>query len=867
MSGRSKNKATVVRSGPPVSSVGASKMPEAGDCRFLKSEGPAAGLNNRWLVSGVCVFLAAIIWVVFGQTLRHEFVNYDDNFYVYENPEVARGLTLQGIIWAFTHVHSSNWHPLTWVSHMLDCQFYGLHAGGHHLTNILLHMATAILLFLVLRRMTGFLWRSAFVAAVFAIHPLRVESVAWVAERKDVLSGLFFMLTLWAYTRYAQGRSNVERRKSSAGSSSLAPDYFLVLFFFALGLLCKPMLVTLPLVLLLLDYWPLGRVAGGESRVTSGIKGKPSTLNCTPNTFGVQLSTLLLEKLPLLGLAVASSVVTIFAQHEAIQSFEKFSLPLRMGNALISYVAYLGQMFWPSGLAVLYPFPAGGVEGSRVVLSLVLLAGISTGVFILRRRPYFLIGWWWYLIMLAPVIGIVQVGVQARADRYTYLPQIGLYLLLTWAVADLCAGWRHHRVALGGLATVILVSLIFCARTQTSYWRNSESLWTHTLACTSGNYVAHNNLGRSFPQKKRMDEAIAQYQKALQINPDNADAHINLASALGQQGRVDEAIAHCQKALQINPHSAGAHKILGNALLQLGNVDEAIAQYQKALQINPDYPEAYNNLGIALLQKGNVAEAIAQYQKALQINPDYADAHVNLGNVLLQTGRVDEAIAHIQKALQIKPGYAGASYTLGNALLQKGNVDEAIAQYQKALQINPDYAEVYHNLGVALLQKGNVDEAIAQYQKALQIKPGYANAHINLGNALLQKGNVAEAIAQYQKALQIKPDSVNVLNNLARLLATYPDAHIRDGVQAVKYAGRACELTHYGVTPLVSTLAAAYAEAGRYDDAIAAAQKACALATAAGEQELLEKNQQLLILYRAHQPYYEAAGKFVPAAR
>ena len=592
-----------------------------------------ADLNNRWLIPGVCLFLAAMVWVVFGQTLHHEFVNYDDDLYVYENPTVARGLTLQGIVWAFTHVHCSNWHPLTWISHMLDCQFYGLSPGGHHLTNVLLHTATAILLFLVLRRMTGFLWRSAFVAAVFAIHPLRVESVAWVAERKDVLSGLFFMLTLWAYTRYvASGKWQVTRTVSTPSPATHHSSLFhgLVLLFYSLGLMSKPMLVTLPLVLLLLDYWPLRRFP------EFGVRSSELKNTLRPSTLNPQLSTLLLEKLPLLGLAAASCVVTIFAQRGTIQTFEQISLPLRLGNALMSCVAYLGQMFWPSGLAVLYPFTAGDIGISEVVLSLVLLAGISAGVFILRRRcPFLLTGWLWYLIMLAPVIGIVQVGAQARADRYTYLPQIGLYLMLTWGVAEGCAGWRHRRAMLGGLATVILAALIFCARAQTAYWRNSELLWTHTLACTSDNAIAHNNLGNALLKMDREDEAVAHFQTALEIQPAFAEAHNNLGNFLFQKGSVDEAMVHYQKALHINPDYAVAHYNLGNALIKKGRMDEAITQFQMALQINPDYAEAHNNFGYALIQKKSMNEAIAHFQKALQINPDYADARNNLSNALI----------------------------------------------------------------------------------------------------------------------------------------------------------------------------------------------------------------------------------------
>ena len=757
MSRRSKKKAPVVRLRAPVSA---------------ESESRVAGLNGRWTVPGVCLFLATIIWLVFGQTLGHEFVNYDDAVYVYENPEVAGGLTLHGMVWALTHVHAFNWHPLTWVSHMLDCQFYGLNPGGHHLTNVLLHTLTAILLFLVLRQMTGALWRSAFVAAIFAIHPLRVESVAWVAERKDVLSGLFFMLTLGAYVRYVSPKSRIEGRGSGAqGTPAFDPrhwtlDYYLVLGFFALGLMSKPMLVTLPLVLLLLDYWPL-------NRLQSDVATEPIF-----RLAGRRVPRrLVFEKLPLFGLAVASGVVTIFAQTGTIKSFEQIPLSLRMGNALESYVAYLGQMFWPSGLAVLYPFAARDAGVSGVVLSLVLLAGISAGAFILRRRPYLLTGWLWYLIMLVPVIGILQVGSQARADRYTYLPQIGLYLLLTWAAADLCGG-----------ATIILLALIFCARGQTAYWQNSKSLWTHTLACTTDNYLAHQYLGVTLFQKGKGDEAIVHFQKALELNPDCVDAH--------------------------------------------------------------------NSLGGALLQKGKEDEAITHFQKALELNPDYVDAHINLGNVLLQKGSVDEAITHFQKVLQVIPDFAEAHYNLGYALLQKGSVDEAITHFQKALQLKPDYAEAHNNLGGALLQKGDGDEAIAHFQKALQIKPDYAEAHYNLGSALFHQGNGNEAIAHYQKALEIKPDYAEARNNLAWILATCSQASLRNGNRAVELAQQANQLTGDGSPTVLGTLAAAYAEAGRFPEAVETARRALQLAGTQSNPALADNLRSQMKLYQAGLPFH-----------
>ncbi|MGD0746000.1 MAG: tetratricopeptide repeat protein, partial [Verrucomicrobiota bacterium] len=630
MSRRSKEEAAVVGSSETVLPAG--ERPGAADCCPPEPEGHRAGWPERWAIAGVCLLLAAITFAVFGQTVYHEFVNFDDNLYVYENAQVARGLTLKGIAQAFTHSGDDYWNPLTTTSHMLDCQLYGLNPGGHHLTNVLFDTAAVILLFLALRRMTGSLWRSAFVAAVFAIHPLRVESVAWVSERKDVLSGVFFMLTIGAYVRYA-------RRPWSPAR------YGLVLLLFALGLMSKPMLVTLPLVLLLLDYWPLKRLSQPGGRFVPW--------------------RLIVEKVPLLALSGAAGVATLSAQTTSLQSFEPISLPLRIGNALISYVTYLGQMFWPSDLAAFYPLMAGGVGVLKVVLSLAVLAGISTSVFVLRRhRPYLLTGWLWYLIMLVPVIGNVQMGGQARADHHTYLPQIGLYLMLTWAAAELCAGWRHRRMVLGGCATIILMALVFCGRAQTAYWRNSESLWTHALACTSDNSLAHNNLGL----------------------------------ALFQKGAVHEAIAHFQKALEIAPNYALAHNNLGIALVQMGSMDEAITHYLKALQIDPDSASAHNNLGTALVQKGSVDEAIAHFQKVLQITPDFAEAHINLGSALLQKGEVDEAIVQYQEAVQIKPDSSLAHHNLGNALLQKGAVDEAIVQYQEALEIKPDSVETHYNL-------------------------------------------------------------------------------------------------------------------------------------------------------------------------
>jgi tetratricopeptide (TPR) repeat protein len=748
--------------------------------------GRSAGWNERWTVCAVCLLLAAATWLVFGQTVHHEFVNFDDGAYVYQNPIVQKGVTVEGLRWALTYGEIGHWHPLTWLSHMLDCQLYGLNAGGHHLTNVLLHTATVVLLFLVLRQMTGFLWRSAFVAAVFAIHPLRAESVAWIAERKDVLSGLFFLLTIAAYVRYVRRPPSMIR-------------YGVVVAFFTLGLLSKNMLVTMPFVLLLLDYWPLGRLS--EPRV---------------------LSRRVAEKIPLLALAILSCVITALVP-EKMADTDRLSLALRMENAMTSYVIYLWQMVYPSGLACLYPNPANDLPLWEMLGSLGLLLAITGCAYAFRRaRPALAVGWLWYLGMMIPVIGIVQISYYAHADRYTYLPQIGLYVALTWLAADWCAGWRHRRLVLGAVSTVILVPLAFCARAQTAYWRNSESLWTHALACTSNNLIAHNNLGEALIQEGNPDAAIAQFQTALQIKPDYAVARYNL----------------------------------GNALYQKGKVDEAIAQYQQALQIRPDYVEAHNNLANVFIQQGKIDEAINQFQQALQIKPDRAEAHYNLGNALFQKGNLDEAIVQYQQALQTEPGHLAARSNLGYALLQKRSVDEAISQFRMVLQIEPDRAEAHYNLGYALLQKGSLDDAVARFQAALQIKPDYAEAHYNLATALIQKGNVDEAIVHYQRALQIKPDYPEAQNDLAWELATTPKASARNGAQAVTLAQRANQLTGGADLDIVGTLAAAYAEAGQFDDAVRSAQKAIDLARANGQQDQLAQLNGELKLYQAGLPFH-----------
>ncbi len=713
----------------------------------------------------ICVFLALLVAAVFGQTARFGFVNYDDPDYVSANPVVEKGLTLQGVVWAFSYGRIGHWHPLTWLSHMADCQAYGLWAGGHHLTNVALHAVAAALLFLVLRGMTGKLWRSAFVAAVFAIHPLRAESVAWIAERKDVLSGVFFMLTLWIYVQYTRRPS----RGRHAGMTLL----------YGLGLLSKNTLVTLPFVLLLLDWWPLNRM-----------KPAADIEDAVPINAGGRFWMLVKEKIPLFLLSVGSCVATAMVPEKLLAQYQ-LPIWLRVENALVSYMVYLRQMIFPYGLANPYPNPENGFPFVEVALAFALLAAISVVAFACRRtRPFFLMGWLWYLGMMVPVIGIVQISYYAHADRYTYLPEIGLALAGTWAVAEWGAGWKFRRAFLGGLMVVIIGALMFCAVIQTSYWKSNELLWGHTLA----------------------------------ITPNNSFAHNNLAVALLLKNDADGAVLHLQQAVAIQPDYGEAHNNLGNALFQKGRVDEAILQFQKALAIQPDYTEAQNNLGNAYYKKGRLDEAIAQYQKALAIQPDFAQAHNNLGN----------------------------------AFYQKGRLDDAIVQFQKALAGNLDFTSAHNNLGVALLQKGQVDEAILHFQRALALQPGYADARNNLGVALMSAGRMAEAVDEFWKVLETQPENVEALNRLAWALATGPEASLRDGASAVALAQKAVRLAGGENPRMLRTLAAAYAETGRYGEAAATARDALQLAARQKNDALAVTLQKDIQLYEAGRPLRDA---------
>ena len=722
----------------------------------LKSTFQTAGKSQTGELILLCLLLFGLVFWTFLPSLRGGFIDIDDGVFVIRNTHI--NLTLANVAWAFCHTPSVHWLPLTLWLFMLDHQLYGLKPWGYHLTNVLLHAVNTVLLFLVLRRMTGFrpeknigatapqtgaTWRSLMVAGLFGLHPLRVESVAWISERKDVLSVLFWMLTLWAYVRYVE--------KSKVQNPKFKVYYGLTLLFFALDLMSKPMVVTLPCVLLLLDYWPLGRWQ------QKNLRG------------------LLVEKAPFFLLsAIGSAVTYVFLINSGALSLALTGLSLpfgaRLENALVSYGRYLGKLFWPVNLCAFYPHPDHWPM-QKILFAGLLVLGLSALVFVMRRqRPYLLTGWLWYLGTLMPVIGLAQAGDESMADRYSYIPSIGILIILVWGTCQATRGWHCQSIGLGAVGGVLALVCIVLTRHQIDYWKDDVSVWERAIAVTENNYQAHNRLGCAWFSQAHLDDAIREFQEVVRLNPGFAEAYYNLGHSFALTGQVDKAMACYQKALEIQPDYAVARDSIDSLLLQKGQADLVMIHCQKVLELEPDNDIAHLNLGSALFQKGRVDEAIIHYQRALQIKPDLAEAHLNLGSALFQKGRVDEAIIHYQKALQVKPDFADAYLNLGNVWDSQRRFSEAMASYQKALAIRPDYIEARINLSDLLFQMGRVDEAMASYQKALEIEPNSAVAHNNLGYALFQKGRMDEAIIHFQKALQIKPDWAEACFNLGAAL-------------------------------------------------------------------------------------------------
>jgi len=599
----------------------------------------------------ICIFLAVSTFAVYSQVQDHEFINYDDDKYVTNNEYVKAGFTRDSVGWALTTSYNSNWHPMTWLSHMLDAQLFGPNSKGHHLTNLLFHIANVLLLFLVLLRMTGALWQSGFVAALFALHPLNVESVAWVAERKNVLSTFFWLLTMWAYIRYAQ-KTNLKR-------------YSLVILFFAMGLMSKPMLVTLPFVLLLLDYWPLRRLQ--SDRRTA-------------------ISRLVYEKIPLLVLVAGSVVTTLTVQKMggALGSLNAFPIQERVINALVSYWLYLQKMIWPGGLAIFYAHPENTLSVWKGLATAALLALVTTAAIRLARRaPYFAVGWFWYLGTLIPVIQLVQTGSIAMADRYAYVPLIGIFIIIAWGLPELLAKWRLRSRILTIAAGIWISTLMLMTWNQVSHWKNSITIFSHAIEVTDIEY------------------------------PDFLLAHNNLANALLAEGRTGKAISHYKMAINLMPDYAVNHNHLANALFAEQKTEEAISHFKMAIELMPDYAIAHNNLGTVLLAEQKTEEAISHYKTAVKLLPDYATAHYNLGFALMKEKKTGEAIFHFKMAIQLEPNNTNAHSNLGNALLAEQKTKEAISHYKIAINLKPDNPLVLQNFKMALLR-------LAEKKKSLQ---------------------------------------------------------------------------------------------------------------------------------------------------
>lgn len=579
--------------------------------------------------------LVAATLLVYWQLGGHGFVIYDDPEYVYENPFVRMGLTSTSIEWAFTTFHSANWHPVTWLSHMIDVQLFGLDPWGHHMTNLILHTANVLLLFLLLCRLTGFPWRSMVVASLFALHPLHVESVAWIAERKDLLSTFFWLITLYFYADYV--RSPARGR------------YLLVIVAFTVGLMTKPMLVTIPFVLLLLDFWPLGRIRRSDP---IGLGGADKA--------GISVRQLLLEKVPLLVLTAVSCGITLFAQQSvgAVKSLSNYPLTSRLANALTVYADYLYKMAWPQNLAVFYPFPTTILWGPLLAAS-GLLATISIAAFFSRdKKPYILFGWLWYLGTLVPVIGIVQVGGQASADRYTYIPLIGIFVALTWWLSDCTSGYRQRKIILTTITVAVLAACTVITVKQISYWQNDVTLFSHALAVTDENYVAHNNLGFALVQNGKYAEAGWHFSEAIRIAPSLADAWLNQ----------------------------------GDNLLRAGEIEKSLPYFSRAIELRPNFPAAYNDLGVAMMRRGRLHEADENFTRAVALDPFMADGSFNKGMVTSMMGRPEEAISHFAKALQLNPDNPGYHVRIGVELINLKRFADARVYFSEALRLNPNDA-------------------------------------------------------------------------------------------------------------------------------------------------------------------------------
>ncbi|MSU59276.1 MAG: tetratricopeptide repeat protein [Pedosphaera sp.] len=784
---------------------------------------------QAWLVAlAIFAGTCALYWPV----RTHDFVGLDDPDYVTENPNVNHGLSGEAVAWAFRSKEASNWHPLAWLSHMLDCELFGLKPAGHHLVNVGWHAINAVLLFLLLRRMTGAFWRAAFVAACFAWHPLRVESVAWISERKDVLSMFFGLLALWAYVRFAE---------KSKGSSPKSKVWFgAALLFFALGLMSKPMLVTLPFVLLLLDHWPLRRK-------------ELNTENCTLKTF----RPLVLEKIPFFLLSAVSCALTVWAQGagHAIGSTQQFPLLTRVANALVAYGEYGVKFFWPTKLAVFYPYPTATPVLLAVLTGAVLVVLTVAVVHCRKSRPYLAVGWFWFLGTLVPVIGLVQVGGQAWADRYSYLPGVGLLMAVVWLVTDFLKPWAKAKIICTVGAVAILAACATTSWAQIKVWRDSQALFEHARAVTERNYLAWTVLGGFLGREGKLDEALRYYETALAMQPDYPGGLTGIGNIYEKRGDYEKALSFHDRALLGGPFDPEVVNGRAAVLARLGRFAEAETGFQEALKLRPDYSDAIFNLGSILQRQGRLAEAQGCFEKSIALMPQSTNALFALGTVMMRSQRPADALQSFDRALKLSPNWNEARYSRALTLIELGKAPEAAAEFKSLLTVMTNPAPALDGLGFALGMQGQTVEAEKYLRQALAADPKMPTAHLHLAMMLAPRGEIAEAIRHYRLTLETETNQPAALNNLAWILATHPDDALRNGKDAVTFAERACQLSGRREPFLLGTLAAAYAEVGDFHKAVATAREACDLATKAGRPDIAKRNEELLNLYKSGQPF------------
>jgi tetratricopeptide (TPR) repeat protein len=774
----------------------------------------------------ICASLTVLTLLCYLPSLRYSFVVFDDYHYLSENPRVTAGLSWSGVVWAFKTGYFCNWHPLTWLSYFLDFQLYGLKPGGYHLTNLIFHVADSLLLLFLLKQMTNRLWPSAFVAALFALHPLHVESVAWVSERKDVLSAFFWILATMAYVQYVKLRAVSNAQSASQAPNQAAIYYCLALVLFACGLMSKAMAVTLPCVLFLLDFWPLRRFVSSASPAPEDSQSSEFSSEFQISNFKFDiLKTLIIEKLPFFGLAFAASVVTFLVQDAggAVASLGGNPLRIRLANALVSYGRYLGKTFWPAHLSVQYPFHEHIPFG--VLLSVGVVLGVITVFCFYRaqRQPFLIVGWLWFVGTLVPVIGIIQVGGQSMADRYMYIPSIGLFLLIVWGLDKWLDSQPHKPQLITLTGSAVLAGCLVCTSFQLKHWQDSEHLFRHALEVDPDNYMAHDGLGKALEELGQKDQALESYSSSIR-QPNYEQGHYNLGTLLMEKGRLDEAVTQLNAAIKSNPKSVQAYHNLGNAFIKLGRLPEAAASFSKVIELKPKDASARNDLATVLLMESRLDEASVQLREALRLDPEFAEAHRNMGVAYIRQGKTNDAVAH----------------------------------FSKAVQFAPDNPEMRFNLGLALLDQNHPADAAVQFAQGARLKPNDPWMHYRLAVALARQHKTKEAMSEYQEAIRAYPAFADAFNDLAWILATDPNPDLRSGKEAIELSEQACELTKHEKPAMLRTLAAAYAESGRFSEAVATAQKVRELSLAAGEKDAAAKAEDMARLYESGQPFRAA---------